>query len=189
MRKGIALLFCLALTGFGTASALADTAASATASVHALVNPNISMSATTAIVDAGTIQTGDFNAQVQFRVDANQEQLTLGCEATALYKGDDPTNTAVAPIPIDLARGCLIAPANANPLAGASNVAQFSGTPGAGIGAFPSFVTNAITFESSQAGVFSQPVFMTVWWNQNDPEKPTGEYSGKVKLLALINPA
>ena len=46
--------------------------------------------------------------------------------------------------------------------------------------------TDYIGFESSQPGYFSQNVFVTVAWNQDDPEKPQGQYSGLVTLLATI---
>lgn len=165
----------------------ADTSGEAEAHVYAIVNPNIAVGVLTPIVNAGTVQMGDFNAVIGFRVDANKEDVKLSVCASELYKGDDPTNPTVAPIPLNLSAGVPIAPTDANPMNGASNVANYSGGS-CSIGAFPGLATEQIHFESSQNGHFSQDVYVTVTWNQGDPEKPMGEYSGKVKFIAMLVP-
>jgi hypothetical protein len=165
----------------------ADTSAEAIASVYATVNPNVSMSANTAIVNAGTVQTGDFSAVINFRVDANKEQVQLCVEASPLFKGDVVLNPEVPPIPLNLSAGVTIAPASANPVNAGTNVAVYTGAGNPILG-YPSEATECILFESSQAGRFSQDVLVTVTWTQSDPEKPMGQYSGKVRLLAALLP-
>jgi hypothetical protein len=49
-------------------------------------------------------------------------------------------------------------------------------------------VTETKAYESSQNNHFSQNVNVVVTWNQDDPEKPMGEYSGCVRLTALVLP-
>ncbi|MBL7048480.1 MAG: hypothetical protein ISR96_02990 [Nitrospira sp.] len=186
MKKMIILSLVLVLAGFVGVSQ-ADLTGDATAHVFAVVNPNVTMSTNTPIVDAGSIQTGDFTATINFGVHANKEAVTLFVEASPLFKGDDPLNSEVLPIPLNFSEGVVIDPANANPMAGADNIADYLGA-GANIGDFPTAVTEAIEFESSQNNRFSQDVLVIVTYNQDDPEKPMGEYSGAVRLTALLMP-
>ena len=164
-----------------------DAEGMATAHVYVVVDPNVTVGVMTATVNAGTVQTGDFTATIQFRVDANKESICLSAAASPLFKGDDPTGAEVPPIPLNMSAGILIAPTNANPLANGNSTASYT-SEAVDIDGFPGIGTEAICYESSQNGHFSQDVFVTVTWNQDDPEKPTGEYSGKVKLLALLLP-
>ncbi len=183
MKKLIAVIMGLMVVG--TASVcFADTENSAVAKVYVKVDPNVAIRPLTAIVNAGSVQVGLFSADVLFRVDANKESVQFFAAASPLYKGDDPKNSEVAPIP--LANGAVIQPTNANPIAGGTNVAQY--VLPTTIDEFPAQQTEAIIFESSQGGHFSQDVNVKFSWNQSDPEKPMGEYSGKVKLTALLLP-
>ena len=180
-------IFAMVLLVAACSLAFADTSGSATATIVATVNPNVAVKAQTPIVDAGTVQMGDFSATIDFRVDANKESVALAVEASQLYKGDDPANKEVAPIPLNLTKGVEIAPTNANPVSGGSNVASFVGE-GSPVGAYPTMATKAILFESSQNNRFSQDVFVKVTWTQDDPEKPMGQYSGKVRFTAFLMP-
>lgn len=166
-------------------AAQADLMSMATAHVYVDVVSNIAVRYDGLDVDAGDVQTGVFGATINFRVDANHEDVDLACYASDLWKGNDPYGTEVTPIPLVLGAGCLIDPENANPTGGASPVANFDGST-AEIDGFPSYGTNAINFESSQNGHFSQQVYVSVAWDQFDPEKPKGEYSGVVKLVGMI---
>ena len=189
MKKTLIGLSVLALFAIvGVAQTYADLSGSADADVYVVVNPNVTVGANTPIVNAGTVQTGEFSATINFRIDANKEQVSLFVEASPLYKGDDPTNADVPPIPLNLSKGVDITPANANPLAAGSNNAQYIGS-GDVILDFPTQRTQTIAFESSQNGHFSQDVLVQVWWLQDDPEKPMGEYSGKVRITALLLPS
>ena len=162
-----------------------DTEGSATASIFCVVDPDVAVAVNTPIVDAGTVQRGKFSAVINFRVDANIQSVYLYAEATPLYKGDDPASE-VAPINLDLSAGVTIQPTNANPMAGASNVASY--VEDTMIGNYPAKKTEMICYESGQNNHFSQDVFVTVVWDQDQLEKPTGEYSGKVKLSCLLMP-
>jgi hypothetical protein len=167
-----------------TGAAFADTTNVATAHVYVLVNPNIAVGVITPNVDLFTIQTGIFPGQIIFRVDANAEQVWLSVGPTFLYKGNDPNNTQVAPIVLAQDLGALIEPTNAYPIAGGTNVGEYMYS--LNHNGFVGMQTNYIAFESSQPGYFSQDVFVTIWWNQDNPEKPQGEYSGFVTLYATI---
>jgi hypothetical protein len=167
-------------------AAQADLESDAYAHVYVDVVSNIAVQANSSLVDAGDVQTGLFNATIEFRVDANHEDVDLACYASDLWKGDDPTGYDVPPIPLYYPAGCLIDPINANPTEGASPIAYFDDSKTTTIYGFPSYGTNAINFESSQNGHFSQEVYVTVYWDQDDPEKPKGEYSGVVALYGMI---
>ncbi len=182
--KKFVVIFAVFLFTFGLAvPCLADSDSAATSHVFVKVVENIAVRSLAAVVSAGEIQTGAFSATLPFRLDANSESVILGVAASSLYKGDDPLAPTVGPI--GLFDGVKIEPTDASPLAGGSNVAQYQ-TPGEVVGGFPTLRTNDITFESSQNNHFSQNVAVTVSWFQNDAEKPTGEYSGVVKLYAMI---
>src|SRR5512138_2998999 len=107
-------------------SAFADTTGVATGHVYVNVVSNIVVSVITPNVALGSIQTGIFPGSITFRIDANAEAVSISAAATQLYKGDDPTNPTVAPIPIATALGALIEPTNASPYDGGSNVAMFT---------------------------------------------------------------
>jgi len=165
-------------------SAMADTEGMATAHVYVNVVPNVSVGVLTPNVDLFTIQTGLICGQIIFRIDANSEQVCLAVGPTYLYKGDDPTDPIVDPILVSVEDGALIEPTDANPLAGGSPFADYMFAYN--YNGFLGWQSEFICFESSQPGYFSQDVYVTVWWNQDDPEKPQGEYSGFVTLWATI---
>lgn len=175
-----------------SSSALADTAAQAMAHVYVNVDPNVSVQALSAnlgLNNGSSVQTGAFGGTVDFMVDANQEAVLLGVAATDLYKGDNPNDESVLPLPVDTTVGALIAPDAANPIQGGSNLARFGDTSfqlPTQYGDMNAYRTNDIQFESSQNGTFSQHVAVTVGWQQPDPQKPVGEYSGYVVLYTAL---
>jgi len=181
-----------------SSSSYADVSGTGYATVFVTVNPNITISIPTAQVSAGTIQTGTFNATIDFRIDANTEAVSLAIAASNLYKGGVVTltgsdGTTTSPIPLVTAvtagvGGALIQPTNANPFQGQLNQVPFS-TVGQPVNGFPTLTTVPVSFESTQVGVFSQDVFVKVWWTQPDPEKPVGLYSGVVQVTAHVLPS
>jgi len=189
MKRTLFLMIsALAVAGLMMAATVnGETEGAATAHVYVVVDPNVAVSSLTPIVSAGSVQTGDVTATIEFRVDANKESVYLYVDASDLWKGDDPLGTEVAPIPLNLSEGAEIDPDNANPMEGGSQVAQFTSTQ-TDIDGFPAVSTDPICFESSQDGHFSQRVVVIVKWLQTDHEKPMGEYSGKVRLWALLMP-
>jgi len=176
-------LVAVAVFAFAGA-AMADLAGHAVAHVYVTVDPNVSVGVNTPNYDLSTIQTGEFWGELIFRVDANVEQASFCVLVTGLYKGDDPTDPEVTPIGISREDGVPIEPTDANPIAGASNVAQYVGQ--AEYLGFWGWSTEYVQFESSQNGIFSQDVYVTPTWEQDDPEKPRGEYSGFVLFYAFI---
>jgi hypothetical protein len=167
--------------------AFADLSGQATAHVRVLVNPNVAISAVNPTIDAGTVQTGNFTASIDFKVDANKQEVSFQVDASPLFKGNDPTSTIVAPIPVNLTAGVSIQPANGNATGGHSNSAAFTGK-GAAVQGFPTSATEVVQYSSSQNNHFSQNVNVKVTWAQGDPELPTGEYSGVVQITALLLP-
>ena len=170
---------------------LADTMGSITKHVYIDVEPNVTVGALGSDNHTSSgglgIQTGEFDITVPFRIDANKEQVAIQIEATPLWKGDDPFNNEVAPIELCDYSAVEIDPENANPIQGGDGFP--SPTEGGSIiNGSRSQRFEAIIFESSQNGHFSQDVDVTVCWDQRDPELPTGEYSGWVKLTAMLIP-
>ncbi len=179
--KMLAILTALVLI---SGVALADLRDEATAHVYVEVVANVAVGVETAVVDLGSIQTGQFSGEVVFRVDANQETLDLQAAVTDLWKGD--SLDAEATIPIYAGAGVLVEPENGNEIQAGDNVLAFGGTEE--INGFPAMNTEIGTFESGQAGHFSQNVYVTFTWDQVDPELPMGEYSGFCLLRAMILP-
>jgi len=174
----------LAVVAFA-APVFADTAASATVNVSVQVNPNVSLRPLFVNVNAGTVQTGTVTAFCQFEIDANSEQVSFQVDASNLYKGDDPTTTII--IPLNLSAPVLVQPVNGNAIAPATNYLAYTGT-GPSVNGFATEQTAVQAYESSQAGVFSQEVDVTVTWLQGNAELPQGQYSGVVQLIATLLP-
>ncbi len=178
----VSLLFALGLIS----SAMADPESGATMEIFVEVVPNMSVAPLAPFIDMGTVQTGDIPGFIPFRVDANTQTCMFAGAASHLYKGDDPTNTDVLPIEVALSEGIAFVCPNANPTGGADNLAEFTGLWD--INGFPGWQTEYVEFESSQNNHFSQDITMQVVWNQPDPEKPMGEYSGYVEFFAMVVP-
>jgi hypothetical protein len=187
MKLRSKVLMGMAATLAAVVPAFADLNGSASVHVRVLVNPNVAISAVAPTVDAGTVQTGNFTASIDFTVDANKQEVSFQVDASPLFKGNDPTETIVTPIPLNLSAGALIQPINGNATGGHSNTAAFTG-PGPTIQGFPTSATEVVQYSSSQNNHFSQNVNVKVTWNQGDPELPTGEYSGVVQITALLLP-
>jgi hypothetical protein len=154
--------------------------------VYVDVDPNVTLMPLFASVDLGSIQTGEITGQIPFRIDANTQKVRIWCAASKLYKGDDPDTVHVPPIPFVFGSGIEIYPESASPAGGEDNHVEYTGQPHPPIDGFPGFVTQSVVFESAQNNHFSQRVDMVVHWNQADPEKPMGEYSGAVQMLAEV---
>jgi hypothetical protein len=193
MRKMLSVLMGVVLIAGLSGVAFADTAATGVASVYVNVVKNVSIQAPS-VAGNNNIQTGDITLTVTFTVDANTQQVNLCAGASALYKGDIWNGWTVNPIPLKgsttpglgmpSSGGIKITPTLANTLSvHPSNVAAYN-APSSDIGGYPGFVTECVGFESSQNNRFSQPVALEVKWTQSDPEQPTGQYSGKVKIFA-----
>jgi hypothetical protein len=185
MKKLTVLAIALLFAAFAVTSASADTSNSAVASVYVDVVSNVSLASSTPLVNLGSVQTGLFPAILTWRVDANQEAVSFFLEASNLFKGDDPTDPTVKPIPVATFIPASIIAAEGNEMQSGDNKAAW-GPAGTPIGAYPTVATEAVTYESSQNGHFSQPVTTTIMYNQSDPEQPMGQYSGKVRFTAFL---
>lgn len=186
MKKSVILLTALTIVGL-TTIALADPADNATAHVFLNIAPNIAVSAIDANITAAALQTGVREIPITFRVDANTEAVDLSVLVTNLYKGDDPTNSDVAPI-LPAGNGVLIDPEHANEINGGDGFAEFIAPQSITTekGTFSGYITQEVIFESSQNGHFSQNVEVIPAWGNEDNEKPQGQYSGYVVLYAAV---
>lgn len=183
--KKIAIMTVAALaTGLAATGAYADLESSAFAHVWVDVEANIALGSP-GQMDLGAVQTGDFAGTLIFRVDANNEDVFLTCGASPLFKGDDPNNQDVLPIPLNITAGCDVVPTFGKRMENLSSTLAY-GSELEIIDGFELTKTEAGHFESSQNGHFSQDVNVTVTWMQPDPEKPQGEYSGIVALWGAI---
>jgi hypothetical protein len=175
----------LIVLGSSDTTLQADPASNATTKVFVTVDPNVAIQADQAVWEVGSVQTGGFSALVTWRVDANSQFVNVQLEASDLFKGDDPTNDDVAPIPLSVSTPAFVKPANGNETNSGDNLLGWEGGPGE-VSGYPTQKTEVGTFESSQNGHFSQLVTTTVRYNQNDPEKPQGQYSGVVRMYVLL---
>jgi hypothetical protein len=180
----LTLAFLLLCAPVATCSEVPDTGNDALCHVYVDVDPNIAVMPVFSSVDLGSIQTGEIAGTIPFRIDANTQKVRIWCAASKLYKGDDPDTVHVPPIPFVFGSGIEIFPESASPVGGEDNHVEYINIWD--IDEFPGFVTQDVVFESAQNNHFSQRVDMVVHWEQYDPEKPMGEYSGKVQMLAEV---
>jgi len=180
--KVLAILMVLTLASGIT---LADTQREAVAKVWVDVVANVAIGFVDN-GDLGMVQTGQFGKSLLFRIDANTETVDIFVTVSNLYKGDDATNDDVAPILVDASAGVGVAPANGHEVDGGDDWLSFTGPTE--IDGFAAMMTETGRFESSQNGHFSQTVAVTPTWNQDDPEKPMGEYSGYVMVTCMVVP-
>jgi len=185
MKKLTVLAVALLFVAVAATSASADTSNSAVASVYVDVVSNVSLSSVTPLVSLGSVQRGIFPAILTWRVDANQEAVSFFLEASNLFKGDDPTDPTVKPIKVATYIPASIIAEEGNEMQSGDNKAMW-GPAGTPIGAYPTVATEAVNYESSQNGHFSQNVTTTIMYNQDDPEQPMGQYSGKVRFTAFL---
>jgi hypothetical protein len=182
MKKILVVFMSLMLCLFAFAPvAFSDTEDDATAEMNVTVDPNITVGDNPAGVHM-SVQTGDVLGAFVFQVDANMQYVDIQVGASHLYKADDP-NSEVAPIIVNETEGVFV-----NPNSGEGATLAFNSSSGYDINGFPAIQTSAETFESSQNGHFSQDVDVTVTWNQDDPEKPQGDYSGFVQFYCMMIP-
>jgi len=184
MKRAIPVLLMVALL-FGASTVSGELIGDAVATVLVTVDPNVTVNVISSVVDAGTVQTGDFEATIVFRIDANQQQLNIQIEATPLYKGNDPLEETVDPIPL-ANLPATISPTDAAPMNGLSNDVPLNISTGS-IDGFPSQLSAPLRFESSQNNHFSQDVYVTVRYVQVDPEQPVGEYGGRVRIIVILD--
>lgn len=182
----LALAFLLLVVPAGTCNGEVPPADEGFAACHVFVNvdANIAIMPLDAYFDLGSIQTGLFTGTIPFRIDANTQKVRIWTAASKLYKGDIFENPEVPPILFEYNSGIEIYAEMATPVGGADNRADFIGLHQ--IDEYPGYETERIVFESAQNNHFSQRVDMVVHWDQSDPEKPIGEYSGRVKMLAEV---
>ena len=175
----LVMLVCCPLAGGATRD-------SATAVVRVEVQRTVSVGVLAGTVDAGVLDTGAVTAIVGFRIDSNSPSVTLYVEATGLHKAGDAGARDVAAIPVDRAAGVVIAPTDAVPAGRTSNVVTYAESTA--VDGMPAETSEAIRFASSQSATFSQDVYVTAAWDQSDPQKPVGTYTGRVRLTAMIMP-
>lgn len=182
----LALAFLLLVVPAGTCNGDVPPPDEGFAACHVFVNvdANIAIMPLDAYFDLGSIQTGLFTGTIPFRIDANTQKVRIWTAASKLYKGDIFENPEVPPILFEYNSGIEIYAEMATPVGGADNRADFIGLHQ--IDEYPGYETERIVFESAQNNHFSQRVDMVVHWDQSDPEKPIGEYSGRVKMLAEV---
>jgi hypothetical protein len=188
--RTLTVLACLVLATAG--AAYADMENAATCHVFVDVDANIGVMPVMPYFDLGSVQTGIFTGIIPFQIDANTEQVRLAAAASHLYKGNvyNPDSLWVEPIMLCMETideelpGITIVAHAGNPVGGASNHALY--TQQTDVCGYPGWLTSSIVFESAQNNHFSQLVDLYVNWNQDDPEKPMGEYSGCVGLYAWV---
>ncbi len=138
------------------------------------VNPLISS------MDLGTVEHGVFAGRIPFSVDGSCRNVSFFGGATNLYKGGDPGN---ATVPVVLEAGVMVEPTNGGPVGGDDLLEYAAPYEVEGL---PGCLTEPGEFESNQAGYFLQIVWLTVTWDQNVPDNPSGEYSGIVQLYGQL---
>ena len=182
-----ALAAALGMLSLASSPTRADTQATGVARVLVTVPPSIAVAPIQPLWDLSTVQKGSFSAIITWRVEANVQSIQMMLEASDLYKADDPSNTEIAPVPLDSTRPADILAEHATATNGAGSGVSWIG-PGAPINNFPTMRSDTVIYESSQLGTFSQLVTTRVYYDQQDAIKPMGQYGGRVRITTLIPP-
>lgn len=136
--------------------------------------------------------TGYIEGWASFVVHANVQEYGIGCSASKLYKGNTPLPTGFEatehddPIDVYEEYGCYIDAQNANPVNGGSKYVSFIDQEF--ISDFDFSVSEIRRFHFNHPEP-TQNITLKVKWLQDDPEKRTGQYSGFIKLTAMIDQA
>jgi hypothetical protein len=185
MKSILVLLGVAMLAAAGYASA--DYSGEAVTSCFVNVDPNITLFPLDDNVDMGIIQVGEIPGYIPWRVDANTQNVAFWGAASYLFKGGDYSDPSVPPVMLwddPEYYGVFIDVPDGGPVGDEDNFLAFINATE--IEGFPGMESEQAEFESSQFGHFSQDILMTVWWFQDDPEKPMGEYKGKARLSAMV---
>ena len=186
MRKLAIAAVALMLAGGVVSAANPILTGEAEAKVRVTVVANIAVGVLTPQVDVGQIAFGEFTAKVTFRIDANVEEVKIKIIATDLYKGDSASSPWKIPVKTGTDTGALVEPQMGNAMGGHSNLLLWVALDA--LHGMVAHVSEEVAFESGQNAHFSQPVDVTITYDQNYAELPKGEYSGFVKLVATIDP-
>ena len=161
----------------------------ATSGARALVTvpPYISVTPIQPVWDMSTVLTGSFSATVTWRIEANVQTIQMMLEASDLYRDDDPSKTEIPPIPLDTTKPAYFTGEFGRLTSGGGNQASWTG-PGTPNSGFPTKQTETVFYQSSQASITNQLVSTQIYFDQQEKIKPTGAYSGRIKITALIPP-
>jgi len=149
------------------------------------ITSHISVQTQKASIYLGNIMQGEFDGELTFLVQANNDVISLSVGATDLYKSMD-VNSKVAPLKLSH-QGAFIFANGAAPIDGEDNNATWIGNDN--ISGFPAMFSESISFESRHHGYFDNEIDVQVRWNMDDPGQPTGEYGGYVTLWAALDGA
>lgn len=151
------------------------------------VQPTIAIDVEAAAVEAE--KHGDrVSAMARFLVDANVPTVQFYAAASALfYRETLPAPAQVLEIPLDMPRGAEIVPSNAASEGGSQGRVSYLDRY-VRIGTYPARPTESVAFTSREGDFFSQTVFVSVFWTQQDSRKPAGLYSGRISLTGLVMP-
>ena len=152
----------------------------ARAGAPASVNPKhaLGVMTKTTIVDAGRIQTGDFFVIAVFTIGGDSVKVAMFLEASDLYKDGNPVGQGkVGPIALNTGKPAEII----GEFGQKSVVWRGAGNP---IGGFPSKKAATLTYGIGQRG--REDISCKIWYTQPVATKPAGQYSGVVRLTAMV---
>jgi hypothetical protein len=143
------------------------------------------LASASADINLGCVGVGNVTGKVCFEVDANIQILNFRAAATDLYRDDNPSSVYKIPV---AGTGAQITCQYGRQIPSGTGLLAWQADPSPSM--LPAGWTGAVsetgTFESGQNGAFSQPVWVTVQWDQSDAALPAGRYSGFVKLAAAV---
>lgn len=156
----------------------------AVARIHARIEPRIEVSEPVIVmIDLRDRLAGSIiPSQVQFSVRANTREVELQVACTDLYKAGNPMSAHRIPV---AGPGAEIACEDA----GSHLLAWLHSPPTNALPAgWTGEVSEAGVFTAPSGEAFSQDVAVEVSWSATDPDLPTGEYQGIVRLIGMVRP-
>lgn len=176
-------------------------------SVEFSVSPNISVSNSNTAPVLTTPAAGTYQGVLTFDVHGNQQYVNLQVQATALYKGNTSTSLNIIPLSPTVTGADVVAELGAPidtlptmmpwtdpmvtsivPNLQGVGVTQIDSGGTSSLNGMAACTTGTQTYESGQNNSFSQEVYVTCVWQNDNFELPVGQYGGYVKLTAMILP-
>ena len=173
----IALTILLLLSG--AARAGAPQRVEALARVTVRIVPQLTITQVAQVAHVGTVTTGRFGADVDFRIDANVDHVKVQVMATGLHHDGAAQSPHVIPIAGD---GPTVQPESGS----ATDLLTWTGVDT--LNDMPARVSSIGLVKSAQKDRFAQEVSVSIEYDQNRTDLLRGEYSGYVKLVTYILP-
>ena len=157
--------------------------------IFASVDELVAIMGGTVTIGMGTMMgTGQGTVQVCYTIHCNNQTVWIEVQATDLWKANVPGGAYR--IYLDVDEPADVVPVNGNQVMKTDNLVPWDPAKAPMISTFPAYATETAEFASATAGNFSQDVYITLIYENEDAELPSGDdYSGWVRVRVGLDPS